>query len=617
MTKLDIDNCGKIVLFNDNQGTKISFLLEDFFDNSLGKLLRDIELCLDTRKKDILVQFARKYETGTFDFISDHWQNSESDDVKSTASSFKFSFDREGLRKFTANNVTAIHSGFWYAADNLDLETENLQKYRLIYEGLDIAVDKMEEIIAIIRTAVNHETACIEIQKIGLTPFQAESILDIDLTYFTALDKQRISRVITYCDRLMDVLQQIAVSFSESSDSIIRRLKQSPMFQLSLSSKELFHSNFLYWIYQISPKMFQNLIGQLFWNAGKLSELGEWPKEFTVKRERKNFDLCVINTSGKTESIWLVIENKVKSIPNKSQLERYLKQTPGAKHLLLSLVGDSFPEYGAVKGLWSVVSYRNIADILSDLVRGKIGYEYDIIRDYANYISDLDNLANQWKMYGQNISASYVFKKDGYKDLRIDDIYQKVLFSQILNLITERFKNPDVDFKRNNVFDSNNQSLSKVNTLYVNSGLTNDTGFLEVKVKIEDDIALLVQVQGNQYRRCLEFCKDDKTKKWMNLADNISWLKYTAPSSIKQFFALERDEIPGKPYPLSIGKGSPYIPYKRKDGNREWRDGFCKYGDCFIYQYLKIENRSIDDIITSVLEDINNFRSIIGTDATD
>jgi hypothetical protein len=34
----------------------------------------------------------------------------------------------------------------------------------------------------------------------------------------------------------------------QSVDSILNRLEHSSMFHLSLGSKELFHSNFLYWL---------------------------------------------------------------------------------------------------------------------------------------------------------------------------------------------------------------------------------------------------------------------------------------------------------------------------------------------------------------------------------
>ena len=93
-------------------------------------------------------------------------------------------------------------------------------------------------------------------------------------------------------------------------------LKTSPLFNLSLSSKELFHSNFLYWIWKISPKTFQQVM-QSFGAA-----TNQWPNNYEVRREYENIDLCVLDKGD----ILLMLENKVKSIPYKKQLDGYEKK---------------------------------------------------------------------------------------------------------------------------------------------------------------------------------------------------------------------------------------------------------------------------------------------------
>lgn len=42
----------------------------------------------------------------------------------------------------------------------------------------------------------------------------------------------------------------------------IEKLKISPLFNLSLSSKELFHSNFLYWIGRTYPSEFGGIFSK-------------------------------------------------------------------------------------------------------------------------------------------------------------------------------------------------------------------------------------------------------------------------------------------------------------------------------------------------------------------
>ena len=68
----------------------------------------------------------------------------------------------------------------------------------------------------------------------------------------------------------------------------IEKLKKSPLFNLSLSSKELFHSNFLYWVGHNYPSEFGGLFSKY---------LNEKPEDSCIKeifRERENIDLCKV-----------------------------------------------------------------------------------------------------------------------------------------------------------------------------------------------------------------------------------------------------------------------------------------------------------------------------------
>lgn len=110
----------------------------------------------------------------------------------------------------------------------------------------------------------------------------------------------------------------------------IEYLKTSPMFNLSLSSKELFHSNFLYWIWKLDSTAFKCLIAKLL-NVSP-NDL-KWGNEWEVVREYNSFDLCVKycdkesnNEETGASDVLLVIENKVKSIPYKRQLYKYVNK---------------------------------------------------------------------------------------------------------------------------------------------------------------------------------------------------------------------------------------------------------------------------------------------------
>ena len=94
---------------------------------------------------------------------------------------------------------------------------------------------------------------------------------------------------------------------NKAYEDAIEYLKTSPMFNLSLSSKELFHSNFLYWLSTIdkNKSIFKGLVTSLG------ADISGWnDNTWEVKREFKNLDVCVIDKEGK---ILLVVENKVKA----------------------------------------------------------------------------------------------------------------------------------------------------------------------------------------------------------------------------------------------------------------------------------------------------------------
>lgn len=122
---------------------------------------------------------------------------------------------------------------------------------------------------------------------------------------------------------------------NDAYTTAIEYLKTSPMFNLSLSSKELFHSNFLYWIWKLDPNTFKSLMARLL-NIS--TDDLKWGDEWEVVREYNSFDLCVKYCDKESNNeetgarkidygdVLLVIENKVKSIPYKGQLHKYVNK---------------------------------------------------------------------------------------------------------------------------------------------------------------------------------------------------------------------------------------------------------------------------------------------------
>ena len=199
-------------------------------------------------------------------------------------------------------------------------------------------------------------------------------------------------------------------SVNQTTDPI-EILKKSPMFNLSLSSKELFHSNFLYWLSLINRDAFKKLIQGLLNNNSEL----DWGEQWEVSREYMSFDLCVMDKSDESidpcaeseqnntknrPKIYLVIENKVKSIPYKAQLDKYVckvkehygkrggKAAELVKYMLLTLP-TFFPDapkidknnnQNPLMDCWEVVTYSKYIEILK-------GIKGEFSREHSSYVT--------------------------------------------------------------------------------------------------------------------------------------------------------------------------------------------------------------------------------------
>lgn len=73
------------------------------------------------------------------------------------------------------------------------------------------------------------------------------------------------------------------------------KLRNNAVFQLSLSSKELFHSNFLYWMATDTelPSSFFPVLMQKAFGFDLLVKGLNWRKNYLFFREFENFDFCI------------------------------------------------------------------------------------------------------------------------------------------------------------------------------------------------------------------------------------------------------------------------------------------------------------------------------------
>lgn len=397
----------------------------------------------------------------------------------------------------------------------------------------------------------------------------------------------------------------------KQNQASVKTLQDSPLFQLSLTSKELFHSNFLYWL----GVTYRDLFKETFSNLG--CRTAAWPEGWTVEREYKaaksiSLDLCV-KGPGKNGKIYLILENKVKSIPNQQQLNRYAaigNLADTCDFILLSLATD-FPDKDQIDansdGKWIVWNYEDLAAALDKALTSCGGnvrpFHKAILEDYIQMVRGLDGLFGHLTV---DDDSRYGYAEDEelreyinlLKQLRMEDVYEKVRASLLAGRLKQMLKDRFVDrniaiesgYKIEEIGKSNEKPLTKV---YVDSGYTNKQGVVDAKVKIDNRYVLTVQIQEKQYRHAIE---------WLQSQGNAS-KNWTATQ--KESFVCRKLNF------FDVTK----FPYPQKSARSNGLYG--KFKDDFLYRYRKIkDNETVDNVLNEVVDDICHIFQTYGSALT-
>ena len=366
-------------------------------------------------------------------------------------------------------------------------------------------------------------------------------------------------------------------------------LKQSPMLYLSAGSKELFHSNFLYWIGKTNRGLFERIINEI---DGKKME---WPTNWEIRREYKNTDICIVynKETGKMvknhpvtkEYAFLVLENKVKSLATKEQLLEYEEKFDGLfendchRYILLSLAKD-YAELSDIKNTrWQITHYDELSKAIT-MYASKYANVY--INDYCKYIANLSKLVKSWKI---NENTKHLQEHPDLKEMRINDLYEKLHYSQMVQMLVAKLKDMDAALREN--YGSNYKGCSpsvccgisnfKIITsrkygilqhIFISSTLSHAIGLLDVKIKVSDDTCYVIQLQGNRY------CHGIEKKGIYNEINNDNTLA----------------EIPF----LNFSESEKGIDNKM----------ICHYGDNFVYNYQKVTDETIGELLNKINDDI-------------
>ena len=443
-------------------------------------------------------------------------------------------------------------------------------------------------------------------------------------------------------------------------DKILERLEHSSMFHLSLGSKELFHSNFLYWLSIVDWNAFMQVARKLagvkcFWweNQYKRSDDRD-ENEIEVRRESRNFDLSIFvcvhreaKEDGSTEAkeAWIpvfILENKMKSLPRQDQLQEYtekafkewnkkkkfdqieeLWQQEGISFVLLSLfVDDEFQNQcyytykkkeneRQVVANWKIRNYKDLHEFLKGmkLQDGNV-LNLQILEDYCQFILALHDLAeNDWKISVDDMFVKTIhpwaikgYHGDRQVQLRIDDIRQKVHYAQMEKMLRKKLSEEGIEA-------CHAKEKDKKTVMYA-TNYAHNIGILEISVAFQGDTFIFIQLQGNSYAHAFARLKNE------NAAQEL--IKYEQQMEPLFEFSLEgpaneKCERVTEKYPAVLMSKVLYPQGVNKQAVRNKMDltNFKYFGQGFIYQNILIpEKVTIGEVIQAMVEDTKKIIEI-------
>jgi hypothetical protein len=281
--------------------------------------------------------------------------------------------------------------------------------------------------------------------------------------------------------------EQNITNFLEHLDKIKSELEGSPIYNASLASKELFHSNLWDWIIksaatrELQTKAVQIFLGDAF---------SDRENEIKTYREKNNLDL-VIECDGKR----YVIENKIKSIPDRTQLIKYSKgnkSDDGTQWLLATVIKPHFrlPVDWGTEPLY----YNKIAERINEYLKNQVidTYHRQLLGDYAMVLRNLyelicyDTDSEKYDFYPSKISNPVEHNHIVVlNELRIADVYIKsrntAFYQYLHNKVEQEYCHRFEELKFENLF-------------------TNKSGGVTIRYCQKEQFEIGIQIQHLQYR---------------------------------------------------------------------------------------------------------------------
>ena len=304
---------------------------------------------------------------------------------------------------------------------------------------------------------------------------------------------------------------------SEELTKISESLKKSPLFNLSLASKELFHSNFLAWLIENNSSAFlkefpaylhDELEIKDFDSAEVYDSVAKHSEEFGVDRERQNFDLSFYLKNFNSKR-FVIIENKLKSLPREQQLTDYSEKVKKEGNvnftgILLSLIKPKF----ILPDNWTWWSYDQYLSFLGRFINSnKTSYHSHLINDYVHFTDNLRQLIPT-ELEDNHFNFHSDRRLDVLRDLRIYDIFLKsqyYLLGEEIHEALQEILNDEVDLAPFGLpIEIKHFEDFKKPRIFINSGFSRGQGQIDIKFLIKEGLALTVQIEGESYRKMIQ-----------------------------------------------------------------------------------------------------------------
>ena len=346
----------------------------------------------------------------------------------------------------------------------------------------------------------------------------------------------------------------------------LQRLNRSPLFAISLSGKELSHSNFWAWLLEQEVEgknpFIEVFIPDFYQNGCTF---------ISVEREKKHVDLTITYKNKANQIEVLIIENKIKSIPTKEQLMRYEEEL-GKQDLTITGILTGLYASLDIQELekWSFLSYQEIATRIMNI------QELHATMDFTNYIKqyaeDIEVLYDLFQSKMEQNKGKYIIGDKDLEKIRYSDIYVKLKGSEFMEEINKRltfeaykdWAKPVCGLR----FNHKKPTLSIVFSQRIDGDPAKEIGMIGV------------QIEGDQFRI------------------------YGGASQEGNY---HEETVINKLYDCNYFKKNFSEEIAKQGRTSKMRNNYCKYGKvaakyCHCYQYWKIEDFSYDAIIDELIK---------------